>query len=529
MKQGIQFRFVANSYLPKLAWCMHLHAGHYIATVIHGEWVETSVDGFFEGAWSGELSDKGFDEAFMTGTGGKTCREGILLATPNHTLDRINVLRKADDLYVSNSMAYLLAISGEDLNPYFPFYDSCISSIKFGLKGYERTITTNSGVQVRFFYACNVIVSPDLAWNAMPKKSSPRFDNFKDYRSHLDNTIERIARNANEPRRNVRYIPLATVSRGYDSPAAMVLAKAAGCREAFTFRVSRGALTEEDCGTVIASHVGMRVREFDRLEYCSRSDFPEILNSGGPNEFLSFGENLGGKLLFTGFHGDKVWDKNCEKVARDLVRGDASGASLTELRLKVGFCHLPVPFIGADSHPSIHVISNSGEMERWSLHNFYDRPIPRRIVEECGVPRDLFGQEKRAAGVVVPEESLARTMSPTSFIDFQKVRNEHRNTMASFKTHCMKVIKRFVYYNEGAAKLAARIRFRTGLRFIKVPFVVPHKLTMLSYGYLGKEAYLLHWGTGILISRYKAALEEAPSVQERVPPQEEQLPRRFDS
>jgi hypothetical protein len=91
------------------------------------------------------------------------------------------------------------------------------------------------------------------------------------------------------------------------------------------------------------------------------------------------------------------------------------------------------------------------------------------------------------------------------------------------------VIKRFVYYNEGAAKLAARIRFRTGLRFIKVPFVVPHKLTMLSYGYLGKEAYLLHWGTGILISRYKAALEEAPSVQERVPPQEEQLPRRFDS
>jgi hypothetical protein len=30
----------------------------------------------------------------------------------------------------------------------------------------------------------------------------------------------------------------------------------------------------------------------------------------------------------------------------------------------------------------------------WRLNNSYDRPIPRRIAEEAGVPRHLFGQKK---------------------------------------------------------------------------------------------------------------------------------------
>ena len=35
-------------------------------------------------------------------------------------------------------------------------------------------------------------------------------------------------------------------------------------------------------------------------------------------------------------------------------------------------------------------------MRPWSIGGAYDRPIPRRIAEEAGVPRDLFGQNKMA-------------------------------------------------------------------------------------------------------------------------------------
>jgi len=40
------------------------------------------------------------------------------------------------------------------------------------------------------------------------------------------------------------------------------------------------------------------------------------------------------------------------------------------------------------------------------LGNSYDRPIPRRIAEEAGVPRDLFGQTKVGSVVLFPSPSL---------------------------------------------------------------------------------------------------------------------------
>ena len=38
-------------------------------------------------------------------------------------------------------------------------------------------------------------------------------------------------------------------------------------------------------------------------------------------------------------------------------------------------------------------------MDDWRLNNDYDRPIPRRLAEEAGLPRDSFGQKKMATTV----------------------------------------------------------------------------------------------------------------------------------
>jgi hypothetical protein len=440
---------------------------------------------------------------------------GLMLVAPNHTLDRLNVLRKGGVLYASNSLPFLLAETDEELDPDFLFYDSYISSIRLGLKRYEPYIPTRSGEQVRVYYCCNVMVDEGLEVVQVAKNPSPPFSGYADYKAYLDSTVSRIARNAADPIRAVRYAPLATVSKGYDSLAAMVVSTGVGCREAVTFRQSRGAGGNEDCGTPLAQCLGVTAHEFDRLGYRNHPDFPEIENSGGPNEFLSFGDSLASRLVITGFQGDKVWDKNCAKVSTDLVRSDASGSSLTEYRLRVGFCHLPVPFIGADRHPELHAIANSDEMKPWSLGNHYDRPIARRIVEDAGIPRNEFGQTKRAAGVVVTLEGLEATMGPRSQRDFADFCSNRWGHVAALKTGLLRFIAALSNFNQRGAAAASRLARDLDIWLPPVPYLFPRRLDMLASGYVGRHSLLFHWGVEKLIARYSRAIAAMNEVRAR--------------
>ena len=80
----------------------------------------------------------------------------------------------------------------------------------------------------------------------------------------------------------------------------------------------------------------------------------------------------------------------------DIRRNDVSGLGIAEVRLWAGFVHVPVPTIYARNITDIVAISNSPEMQPWSVLGDYDRPIPRRIAETAGVPRGLFGIAKKA-------------------------------------------------------------------------------------------------------------------------------------
>jgi hypothetical protein len=80
-----------------------------------------------------------------------------------------------------------------------------------------------------------------------------------------------------------------------------------------------------------------------------------------------------------------------------------------EIRLTAGFAQAAVPFIGARCFPDIYRITESDEMVPWRLNNNYDRPIPRRIAEEAGVPREMFGQTKLASIVHLPTPNVPVT------------------------------------------------------------------------------------------------------------------------
>jgi hypothetical protein len=60
-----------------------------------------------------------------------------------------------------------------------------------------------------------------------------------------------------------------------------------------------------------------------------------------------------------------------------------------------------VSFWGVRQIADIHRISNLPEMAPWDIPGDYSRPICRRIVEGEGVPREMFGMEKKATWVLL--------------------------------------------------------------------------------------------------------------------------------
>jgi hypothetical protein len=106
-------------------------------------------------------------------------------------------------------------------------------------------------------------------------------------------------------------------------------------------------------------------------------------------------------VLLTGRFGDDVWTGDPATILPDLrqhTMAGLGGTSATEFRLRVGFLGFPPLFTGAQHIAAIHAIGASPAMQPWSLGTSYDRPIARRILEEAGVPSELFGQKKNPGG-----------------------------------------------------------------------------------------------------------------------------------
>jgi hypothetical protein len=266
-----------------------------------------------------------------------------------------------------------------------------------------------------------------------------------------------------------------------------------------TFATARQA-GEEDSGRLIGEQLGLRVKTFDRLAYLQKPNFPEA--ECGPSEFSSLDDELVRSMLFVGFHGDHVWNRNCQGVGRSIVRDGAGGSDLTELRLRAGFILMAPAFIGCTSHPSIHRISNSIEMRPWTLGNRYDRPIPRRLVEECGIDRGLFGIEKKFSMVYATEEGLQNTLSPKSFEDFSAFCDEFWSWQFAVKSSVVKLSRQLVDVNARASRVLYRIVRRASGLEVKMPIVMPRSLRIRTHGNLGRAALLFHWGIRKLMSRY---------------------------
>lgn len=389
--------------LPPLAWVAAIDLARSRARVLAGNAVEVSDSMIAEACWSGSFDAGGLENAAtVSGTALTLHADRIKAFTSSDTLQPIFELRTGDDVAISNSLVLLLEATEARLLDDYAYYDSDLMSVFLGLRTRRAHIPLAQGKSVHVHYHCTVQYC-EGATTVLPRRPPPAFATFAAYRAFLGDQVRAVVANASANPRKTRYLPLATVSSGYDSTCGAALAREAGCDEAITFSKANQYFDDQsDSGAAVAAALGMRIQEFDPAAYLCRDDLPEVefvATGMGADDVIFAGlePSLRGRLLFTGYHGDKVWSRERGYVSDDIARGDPSGGSLLEFRLRAGFQNLAIPFIGCVRHSEICAISNAGEMKRWQMDVDYDRPIARRIAEEAGVPRQMFGQTKKAA------------------------------------------------------------------------------------------------------------------------------------
>lgn len=499
-----------DSSLPPLAWCVRLGRGD--VELLCGASVDVRDDAFFEGAWAGDVDSWDFamaDDVF--GSGGRIIGEDLIIVTPSHTLERIQYIQHGAETLISNSLVFLLRAAGASLDPEYAGYATDFAGIiRDGIRAFDTVIPvrfTDGSAQTHgeahLICVHNVRFHDGGRISFQDKSVGRPYETYDEYVALLTDVLESTVRNASAPDRVLTYSPLTSISSGYDSPAVAVLARRAGCRRAFTFTHarSRSGEPEDDSGRPIADALGYDLDEFDREAYRQSDGFPEaeFLATGMSGEDVNMAgleSELSRTVFMSGHYGGRVWDLHTYPDEL-LRRGDMSGASMNEFRLRVDFVHVPAPFIGARRHPTILQIAQSDGMKPWSTGTDYDRPVPRRIAEDADVPRAAFGHKKRATTALLHAAGDAAWTARTR----DAVRDYARAQQLPLRT-------RMSYLLDAAAESSRVFAYRAlrRLNLLRLaPALATRPLGIHSHTPLGPLPML--WAIERISPRYGAAVE----------------------
>ncbi len=389
-----------------------------------GSWVDCRDDFFCEGAWAGPFGQGGIEQSYSFIGSGAVLRDGqLIVVAPCNTQECVYSIRKGGLVYFSNSVPFILRAADEHLDLNYVDYENDVLSILDGLRQYTRELPLEGEHRLRLHYYCNVHVSPQGDLTEAGKPIPQQFTSFDDYFGFLQREVRGVVENATDPARVHAFEPIAFLSKGYDSPACAALAYDAGCRDAVTFETKKSV--RSDNGHDIAKALGYsNVIQKKELDYLTHDTADLFVSSGelGTSVFYAGAEEeLKGRLMFSGTYGDGVWGTP-KRISDEIVREEFPETAKKDFRLITGFLNFSVPFLGVMRQADTCAISKSPEMTPWSIRADYDRPIPRRILEEHGVPRDMFGSSKgggvgsnlRFGNLSV----LRRIMPPPSFERF---------------------------------------------------------------------------------------------------------------
>lgn len=417
----MKFTKVSMPEFPVLAWLVEYSAEQSVAVLRHGAMVEIGDDYFVEGVWNGPFAEHGFHATdVFFGSGGRVVGDELVIVPSAATTDYC-YYQQGDDgsATVSNSLPLLLAALGDALDPTSKEYLGINNSILRGISTYEPNMPTKRGTINRLVYKNLWLRQGSIRMEDKP--TSAPFTCFQDYYNYLVTSYASIASNARDPNRQHVMQIASTQSKGYDSTAINAISVSQGLDAVFSITQSKGhgkfadqdeGFGVDDSGAQIGQVLGFSCTFINRRALGSQPQREHLYYASihASEDTSMAGVNPHIKppsMLLTGTLGEITapWDYYHAHGYRldhidSLQRGDHGGHGMGEIRLEVGFIHVPVFYIGARHRKSIMDITALQEMDPWRLNNSYDRPIARRIAEEAGVPRSYFGQQKNAAAMV---------------------------------------------------------------------------------------------------------------------------------
>ncbi|MGF9765085.1 hypothetical protein AAII07_59590 [Microvirga sp. 0TCS3.31] len=190
----------------------------------------------------------------------KYTQEGWLAVPPSHTLECIYMMQCNGAWRASNSLPFLLALTGANFITEDRRLLSKFVAIVRGIQVSPIKIPTDKGT-LYLLYHHNAALRERL--KIQPKPVPAPFSDFSAYRNYLQSVCAAVAKNASDPIRPRCYKLLATVSSGYDSPASAAVARGAGCTEAVTFTTARNGTVDD--GSDIGQALGIDVLTAERL------------------------------------------------------------------------------------------------------------------------------------------------------------------------------------------------------------------------------------------------------------------------
>lgn len=412
--QAKRFEITVDSSLPALAWLCELKGAEYRFTV--GQGVETGENFIVEGAWDGKFEDAGFDASdHFYGSGARLTSAGVcVFVPPRLCTDYLFVLRdkKNARILVSNSFNFIFSVARISLEGDFyrqfkaNINDSTNEESALGAdRGSPLIAETDTLALYRMMYH-NFTVDMDGNINYMMRiPSKIPIYSYTEYKHFALEKIENILANGMDAARRSPLGTVSMLSTGYDSCATSALCAQCGIKDAVTLDVLvRG---HNDSGEKIAQALGMKCHKVTsplgrkvpvlKAAIARDSDLLEFVATPGIGDnvvFKTMEPMLEHKIVFSGLYGDGCW--SMEGNGSGLAHHLPYMKSRVEFRLRTGYSLVPVPAFGAYFPYFLDRINASAEMDPWRLHNSYDRPIPRRIAEEAGVPRNFFGMRKAA-------------------------------------------------------------------------------------------------------------------------------------
>lgn len=400
--------------IPRLAWICEAQDGQYAFTI--GPGVDSGDAFIVEGVWDGPFAERGFAASdHFYGSGALVDGRGVVFAPPRLCTDYLYVLqdKQAHKAYVSNSFCFIFKRAGiRPEGEFFARFRGCLHATtaaesRLGADRGSPLICEDASLAMfRMMYHNFRIAEDGGIRHDMRVPLDPGASDFSAYRAYLLAKVAALTVNGAAAERNTPALPITMISTGYDSSAVSAVCAQAGVRDAITLDVTTTG--HYDCGAEIAASLGLNCI---RVESPGGRVVPDLnirlpRDVAGIHEFLAspgLGDNvvfanmepyLSGRIVFSGLYGDGCWAR--EGNGSGLAHHLPYMKSRNEFRLRVGYSLAPMPAFGAYFPCMLQQIGAHPSMKPYALGGFYDRPIARRLAEEAGVPRELFGQRKAA-------------------------------------------------------------------------------------------------------------------------------------